>query len=120
MLGSNYTFQLILLQPYNPYDFAPENRKPPAYRRFPQGAPSKAIAIRQDAFHQLDIDPLDEVLNCSLISHYATEMGRIQRRSESKLTWKSQRKIGKAIRRARAMGLIPMFSRWKDSMVRIN
>ncbi|KIM21020.1 hypothetical protein M408DRAFT_117045 [Serendipita vermifera MAFF 305830] len=103
---------------YNPYDFAPENRKRPAYRRFPQGAPPRALAIRQDVFHQLDIDPLDEVLNCGLITSYATQMGRIQRRAESRLTWKSQRKMGKAIRRARAMGLIPAFSQWKESMIR--
>jgi len=118
-LPANYV-QFEVDKPYNPYDFTPKNRLPPAYRRYPQGAPSRAIAIRQDPFHQLNIDPLDEVLNCGLISYHATEMGRIQRRADSKLTWKSQRKMGKAIRRARAMGLVPAFSRWNTSMVRLH
>lgn len=106
-------------KPYNPYDFEPVNRLPPTHRRMiePSGPP-RALAVRQDVFYQLGINPLDEVLNCSLISSFTTDMGRIQKRNETKLTWRSQRKIGKAIRRARAMGLVPSFSRWEDSMIK--
>ena len=106
-------------KPYNPYDFQPANRLPSPNRRMiePLG-PSRPLAIRGDVFYQLGINPLDEVLNCNLISSFTTDMGRIQKRNETKLTWKSQRKIGKAIRRARAMGLIPAFSRWEDSMIK--
>mgnify|MGYP001760868803 FL=1 len=38
-------------------------------------------------------------------------MGRIQSRNVSGLTRKSQRQIGKAIRRARALGILPVLSR---------
>jgi len=39
------------------------------------------------------------------------QMGRIKTRAETGLTWKNQRKVGKLVRRARAMGLI---SQWTD------
>jgi small subunit ribosomal protein S18 len=80
--------------------------------------PSRPLAIREDVFHQLDINPLDEVLNSALITYYTTDMGRIKSRRDTRLTWKNQRRIGKAVRRARAMGLIPSFSRWDERMVR--
>ncbi|PVG00516.1 hypothetical protein CPB86DRAFT_813083 [Serendipita vermifera] len=106
--------------PYNPYEFLPENRRPPSYRRYrDQAGPPRPLAVREDIFHQLDLDPLNEQFNCSLISSYTTSMGRIQQRGETRLTRKNQRKIGKAIRRARAMGLIPTFSQWSESMVKI-
>ena len=38
-------------------------------------------------------------------------MGRIQPRNVTGLTRKSQRQVGKAIRRARAMGILPVLSR---------
>lgn len=38
-------------------------------------------------------------------------MGKIKPRSQTKLTWRSQRRLGKAIRRAKMMGIIPVLSR---------
>ena len=38
-------------------------------------------------------------------------MGRIIPRDQTMLTWKNQRKLGQAIRRAKAMGIIPVFSK---------
>ncbi|KZT12559.1 uncharacterized protein LAESUDRAFT_668323 [Laetiporus sulphureus 93-53] len=64
-----------------------------------------------DVFYQLELDPLDECMNTSLLSEFVTEMGKIKRRSETKLTWRNQRRVGKAIRRAKMMGLIPILSR---------
>ncbi|KAG8804316.1 hypothetical protein FRC17_005997 [Serendipita sp. 399] len=105
--------------PYNPYDFEPKNRTRPTSRPFVEPAgPPRAIAIREDVFHQLDLNPLDEVLNCGLITSFTTPMGRIKKRNETRLTWKNQRRIGKAIRRAQAMGLIPKYSQWDKSMIR--
>ena len=45
------------------------------------------------------------------MSYFVTHMGKIKRRSETQLTWKNQRRIGKAIRRAKMMGIIPVLSR---------
>lgn len=83
-----------------------------------QAGPPRPLAVREDVFHQLDINPLDEVLNSGLITQYTTDMGRIKARRETRLTWRNQRKVGKAIRRARAMGLIPSFSKWSERMIR--
>lgn len=45
------------------------------------------------------------------MSRFVTSMGKIKSRSETQLTWKNQRRIGKAIRRAKMMGIIPVLSR---------
>ncbi len=73
--------------------------------------PKKALAIREDIFHQLRINPLNEIYNRSLLRDYVSELGRIIPRDQTKLTWKNQRKLGQAIRRAKAMGIIPIFSK---------
>ena len=69
------------------------------------------MSQRLDAFHQLNIDPLHEATSSNLMSSFVTEMGKIRTRSETLLTWKNQRRLGKAIRRARMMGIIPILSR---------
>ena len=45
------------------------------------------------------------------MSEFVTRMGRIKKRNETRLTWKNQRKLGKAVRRAKMMGIIPVLSR---------
>jgi small subunit ribosomal protein S18 len=45
--------------------------------------------------------------NFSIMSEYITEMGRIKPRSETGLRPVNQRKIAKAIRRAKGLGLMP-------------
>ena len=71
--------------------------------------PKKALAIQEDIFHQLHINPLHEIHNRVLLRGYVSELGRILPRDQTKLTWKNQRKLGQAIRRAKAMGIIPVF-----------
>ncbi len=44
-------------------------------------------------------------------------MGKINTRPVTGLTRKNQRRIGKAIRRARMMGLIPVFSTRKNQLI---
>jgi len=73
----------------------------------PLVAPSTREARYNDVFHQLNIDPLKEVLNVELLSAFVTDTGRILNRKDTRLTSKSQRKLGKAIRRAKMMGLMP-------------
>lgn len=85
--------------------------KKPTSRKRPLLGPNRKESERTDLFHQLQIDPLNEALNSRLLSYFVTEMGKIKPRSATKLTWRSQRRLGKAIRRAKMMGIIPVLSR---------
>ena len=73
--------------------------------------------MKNDPFYLLGINPAkpsladDTYKNGAILSQFTTEMGRIQSRNVSGLTRKSQRQIGKAIRRARALGILPVLSR---------
>lgn len=73
--------------------------------------PRRADAKRLDVFYQHQIDPVKEAMNSLILSAYVSDMGKIKSRAESQLTWKSQRRMGKAIRRAKNMGIIPLLSR---------
>lgn len=59
----------------------------------------------------------DSYKNPVFLSQWVTEMGRIQPRNRTELTRRSQRAVGKAIRRAQAMGLMPHLSKgnWHSS-----
>ncbi|KAI0732971.1 mitochondrial ribosomal protein S18 [Fomitopsis betulina] len=85
--------------------------KQPKPRRRSLLGPNRKESERLDMFHQLQIDPLHEAMNSRLLSYFVTEMGKIKPRSATKLTWRSQRRLGKAIRRAKMMGVIPVLSR---------
>jgi len=95
-----------------PFDYTYKERtKGRAPYKLPVLGPSAAESRRLDVFHQLGIDPLHECQNSSLMSHYLTDMGKIPSRAFTKLTWKNQRRLGKAVRRAKMMGIIPILSR---------
>ncbi|KAJ1978690.1 hypothetical protein H4R35_001799 [Dimargaris xerosporica] len=64
--------------------------------------------IRSDRFTRQGINPLNEYRDVNMLSQYVTEMGRIKHRRHTNLTNKSHRRIAKAIRRARAFGLLPV------------
>ncbi|KAK9761413.1 hypothetical protein K7432_013701 [Basidiobolus ranarum] len=68
---------------------------------------------QNDPFRKLHLNPLNEYKNTTMLSNYVSQMGRILPRATTGLTAKSQRKVGKAIRRARAMGLMPVT--WKQA-----
>lgn len=68
--------------------------------------PIKAKAALSDPFHILSVDPLRECINPQLVTEFVTHMGMIKTRAETGLTWRNQRRVGKMVRRARAMGLI--------------
>ena len=76
--------------------------------------PPRHEAERLDPFRKLYIDPVDEVFNHKLMAQFVTEMGKIKGRPETRLTWRSQRKVGKAVRRAKHMGIIPWLSKRID------
>jgi len=70
--------------------------------------PPNRVAKVQDIFHLMEIDPVDECMNTTLLADYVTSMGRIQKRAETKLTTRSQRRLSKAIKRAKMMGILPI------------
>ncbi|KAI8871417.1 37S ribosomal protein S18, partial [Ramicandelaber brevisporus] len=68
----------------------------------------KRKSLKPDIFHAFDINPLHEYKYVSLLSQYVTDMGRIISREKTGLTKINQRRVSKAIRRARAFGLMPV------------
>ncbi|KAF8341309.1 uncharacterized protein EI90DRAFT_1719932 [Cantharellus anzutake] len=101
-------------QEYKPFDFKKNRRldKPQRQPQYvPRFGPGARLAAHNDPFLHLDIDPLKEAMNDALLSRFLTTMGKIKRRNETGLSRKSQRRIGKAVRRARSMGILPMMSR---------
>jgi len=100
-------------QIYPPHSFSPSSLNPtqtPNARQPLLGPPNK-IAKTIDPFHLSQTDPLDHIFNTGISRAFVNQMGRIKTRAETGLTWRNQRKVGKLVRRARAMGLI---SRWTD------
>jgi len=93
-----------------PRDFARDTQalRP---RRRPYLGPTAAESKKRDTFYQLGLDPLNEATNSTLLSYFVSEMGKIRSRAQTGLTWKNQRRLGKAIRRAKMMGIIPILSR---------
>ncbi|RUP05918.1 ribosomal protein S18 [Jimgerdemannia flammicorona] len=67
----------------------------------------KIVKPTQDPFNTLGLDPLKEYKNHSLLSSFVSDMGKILPREQTGVTAKNQRKLAKAIKRARAMGLMP-------------
>ncbi|KAJ1308499.1 hypothetical protein OPQ81_004203 [Rhizoctonia solani] len=96
----------------SPHEFTREHRISQSERRRkdPTLGPSRKHAQAIDAFRKLAIDPLDEFKNPLLLKSFVTEMGKIHSRAKTGLTWRSQRRVGKAVRRARAMGFIPLWN----------
>ena len=97
-------------QPVRPYDLnkAAHLRKIP--KRRPGVGPGRE-GHSNDIFRQLNIDPRFEAENVALMNDYITAMGKIRTRPVTSLSQRSQRLVGKAIKRARSMGIISRFFR---------
>ncbi|KAK0527575.1 hypothetical protein OC842_004826 [Tilletia horrida] len=86
-------------------------------RARPLLGPSAALAKRLDPFYKLGLNPAkptladDSYKNGSMLAPFVSDLGRILPRSRTGLTRKGQRQVGKAVRRARSMGLLPVFNR---------
>ncbi|KAL9939488.1 hypothetical protein V8E36_001305 [Tilletia maclaganii] len=124
-----YHGQLISPSSFNPLPQAGSSAAPgddadstdTAAQRRPRArpllGPSAAVAKRLDPFYKLGLNPSkpsltdDSYKNGSLLIPFVSDLGRILPRNRTGLTRKSQRQVGKAIRRARAMGIRPVFSR---------
>ncbi|PPQ77357.1 hypothetical protein CVT25_010939 [Psilocybe cyanescens] len=74
-------------------------------------APSPAVARQKDIFHQLNLDPRDFTTNRAILYEFVTEMGKIKSRSQTQLSVKTQRLLGRTIRRSKMMGIIPTLSK---------
>ncbi|KAF8913785.1 hypothetical protein CPB84DRAFT_1757515 [Gymnopilus junonius] len=84
--------------------------RPPS--RGPAVAPPPSVARAKDIFHQLNLDPRDFSTNPYMLSFFVTEMGKIKGRDQTMLTLKNQRLLGRTIRRAKMMGVIPNLSKY--------
>jgi len=82
--------------------YAPHDLNPTAMKKW-----AKRHSPPTDAFDALNMNPLDQYKNFSIMSEYMTSMGRIKPRSHTGLRPVNQRKIAKSIRRAIAFGLMP-------------
>jgi small subunit ribosomal protein S18 len=95
-----------------PYDLTQSSlyptRKPGA--KPPLLGPSKKVAIQVDPFYQSGTSPIEHTLNPNFTLAFVNSLGRIKGRAETGLTRRSQRRVGKMVRRARAMGLVSKFS----------
>ncbi|KAF8631595.1 hypothetical protein AX15_002343 [Amanita polypyramis BW_CC] len=95
-----------------PHDLSYKFRRagPPPSSKWPEVGPLPAKARYHDVFYQLDMDPLSQASNPAILAEFMSEMGKIIGRPRTGLTMKSQRRLGKAIRRAKMMGVIPILS----------
>ncbi|BGP21490.1 STE/STE11/cdc15 protein kinase [Rhodotorula toruloides] len=90
-----------LLVPYLP--------RPDFSLAYPLGPPRK-FAMTHDPFLRYDIDALEDAdLNPAILAEYVTTMGMIKPRGKTGLQKRSQKRMSRAIKRARSMGLIPYF-----------
>ncbi|KAI7898199.1 ribosomal protein S18 [Cokeromyces recurvatus] len=67
---------------------------------------TKVITPAEDPFEVLGLDPLVEYKNYRLLANFVSSMGKILPREQTGVSAKNQRKLAKAIKRARAMGLM--------------
>ncbi|KAJ2961337.1 hypothetical protein NQZ79_g3426 [Umbelopsis isabellina] len=71
----------------------------------------RPVKPSQDPFEVLGLDPLKEYKNFTLLSHFVSDIGKILPRESTGVSAKNQRKLAKAIKRARAMGLMSSTSK---------
>ena len=88
------------IQIVRPIDYNREYLLRRNFRGRPSLGPGRE-ARYDDIFLQLGIDPRREADNEVLISAFMTRLGRIQPRSVTGLSQRSQRLLGKAIKRAK-------------------
>jgi len=92
-----------------PTDLLP--REDPFRRKRALLGPGAAESRKNDWFYQLGIDPLDEAMNPRLLSYFVSDLGKMRSRADTKLTWRSQRRLTKAVRRAKMMGVMPILNK---------
>ncbi|KAL3457722.1 ribosomal protein S18 [Aspergillus heterothallicus] len=92
---------------YQPGDiYAPHDLSPAEMKKW-----KKSSSPSTDVFDILQLNPLDQYKNFSMMSEYMTHLGRIRHRAETGLRGVNQRKLAKAVRRAIGLGLMPSVHR---------
>ncbi|KAF9055485.1 hypothetical protein BDZ89DRAFT_1125225 [Hymenopellis radicata] len=101
-----------------PYELTYQSRRerPRHIRRTPAVGPNVREARQRDIFYSLGLDPLEYATTPEVLNHFMSNMGKINTRPVTGLTRKNQRRLGKAIRRARMMGIIPVLSTRKNQL----
>ncbi|KAJ3275513.1 hypothetical protein HDV01_000340 [Terramyces sp. JEL0728] len=69
--------------------------------------PKQQTVPAEDVFEKLKINPLSEYKNPVIMSSFLTKMGHIQPRRKTGLSLENQKKLARAIKRARAFGILP-------------
>ncbi|KAF9425250.1 hypothetical protein BGZ94_007700 [Podila epigama] len=88
-------FDNVAQQIYKPSDLNDSKRS--VY-----SAPPKPV----DELKILNLNPIVEYKNAALLSNYITPLGRLMSREQTGLSAKNQRRLTKAVRRARAMCIL--------------
>jgi ribosomal protein S18 len=91
----NFHKQIGPNQTYHPRDLNERHFKP------------KKEQKQNDIIRMLDIDVKKEYKNTKLLSYFVTSIGSIKPSEKTGLDSRNQRKIAKAIKRARHFGLLP-------------
>lgn len=115
---ATYVFVYLTRKYYDPQTLGPDYLRPRPRRQLPPLlGPTKRDAMKKDPIHILGLNPAkpsladDSYKNGAILQQFVTEMGRMQPRNITGLTRKSQRQVGKALRRAHAMGILPVLAR---------
>lgn len=72
--------------------------------------PRQSVAKAQDPFYITRTNPIDHALNPNFVLSFVNPLGRIKKRQETGLMRRTQRKVDKMVKRARGMGVIPVFT----------
>ncbi|CEG77833.1 hypothetical protein RMATCC62417_12522 [Rhizopus microsporus] len=86
--------------------YHPQDLNDSRYRESLRVRRGKSATPTQDPFEVLDLNPLHEYKNYKLLSQFVSDIGKILPREQTGLSAKNQRKLAKAIKRARAIGLM--------------
>ncbi|KAF8528806.1 hypothetical protein BU17DRAFT_37919, partial [Hysterangium stoloniferum] len=97
---------------YNPQDFLRSRRTALDQRRRtpPSVGPDSKTSLDNDTFRYLEIEPLREANNKILLRNFMTGMAKILPRSKTNLSWRSQRMVAQAIKRAKQKGILAVTS----------
>ncbi|KAI8075657.1 ribosomal protein S18 [Thamnidium elegans] len=97
--------------------YHPEDLNDTRYRESLRQRRGRTATPTEDPFEVLGLDPLNEYKNFRLLTHFVSDMGKILPRQQTGVSAKNQRKLAKAIKRARAMGLMSSTSNQYDFRV---
>ncbi|ODQ50129.1 ribosomal protein S18 [Saitoella complicata NRRL Y-17804] len=102
-------------QTYEPRDFSFEKAEEVRLdRRHKRGM------VKRDRIEALGVNPEKEWKNPFLLNAFVTEMGRIRPASDTGISAKNQRRVARAIKRARAFGVMPVYSKFQVSASNTN